>query len=111
MTMFAVAAAAVILGMLLLLVRAFAGPTVYDRVLAVNSFGTKTVLLIGVLGFVTGRPDFLDIALLYALLNFVATIAILKFFRYRTLSVGMGVADPADRPEFRETAEQEGRAS
>lgn len=99
MTMFTVAAAAVMAAMLLALVRAFAGPTLYDRVLAGNSFGTKTVLLIGVIGFVMGRPDFLDIALLYALLNFVATIAILKFFRYRTLAVAMDGAN-ADEPEF-----------
>ena len=42
-----------------------------------------TVILIGLMGFVTGRPDFLDIALLYALLNFASTIAILRFFSYR----------------------------
>ena len=53
--------------------------------IAVNSFGTHTVLLIGALGFLNGRPDFLDIALLYALINFVGTIAILKFFRYRKI--------------------------
>ena len=57
--------------------------SLYDRVLAGNSFGTKTVLLIGLMGFVTGRPDFLDIALLYALINFVGTLAILRFFSYR----------------------------
>jgi multicomponent Na+:H+ antiporter subunit F len=84
--MFVVAAAALIIAMALVLFRAIAGPTLYDRVLAVNSFGTKTVLLIGVAGFLTGRPDFLDIALLYALINFVATIAILKFFRYQVLA-------------------------
>lgn len=95
MMMFAVAAAAVIAAMALALARAFAGPSLYDRVLAGNSFGTKTVLLIGVMGFVMGRPDFLDIALLYALLNFAATIAILKFFRYRTLSGSMHVAPTA----------------
>ena len=71
--------------MALVLYRLYAGPSVYDRVLAVNSFGTATVLLIGVVGFATGRPDFLDIALLYALINFVGTIAILKFFRYNTV--------------------------
>ena len=66
--------------------------------LAVNSFGTKTVLLLGLIGFLTGRPDFLDIALLYALLNFVATIAILKFFRYATLSPSMtGFAPEEDQ--------------
>ena len=80
--MFAAATAALVVAMLLALVRALLGPTVYDRVLAVNSFGTKTVLMIAVLGFLSGRPDFMDIALLYALINFIGTIAVLKFFRY-----------------------------
>ena len=71
-------AAAIILG----LVRALLGPTLYDRVLAVNSIGTMTVLMIAVLGFLMGRPEFMDIALLYALINFIGTIAVLKFFRY-----------------------------
>lgn len=84
MMMFAAATAAIIAAMALALIRAFAGPSLYDRVLAGNSFGTKTVLLIGLMGFVTGRPDFLDIALLYALINFTATLAILRFFSYRT---------------------------
>lgn len=79
------ASLAVLATMALVLVRLFAGPSLYDRVLALNSFGTKTVLLIGLVGFVTDRPDFLDIALLYALINFVGTIAVLKFFRYRAL--------------------------
>lgn len=83
--MFAVAIIAIFIAMVLVLVRLFAGPTLYDRVLAVNSFGTHTVVFIGILGFLTGRPDFLDIALLYALINFVGTIAILKFFRYRAI--------------------------
>ena len=85
MNMFAVAAIAVLAAMILILVRLFAGPTLYDRVLAVNLFGTHTVLFIGILGFLNERPDFLDIALLYALINFVGTIAVLKFFRYRTI--------------------------
>ena len=83
--MFAVAAIAVFVAMILTMVRLFAGPTLYDRVLATNTFGTLTVLLIGVFGFLTERPDFLDIALLYALINFVGTIAILKYFRYRAI--------------------------
>ena len=83
--MFLVAAISLLVAMVIVLARLFAGPTLYDRVLAVNSFGTQTVLFIGVLGFLTGRPDFLDIALLYALINFVGTIAILKFFRYRAI--------------------------
>jgi len=83
--MFTAASAAILITMFLALVRLFAGPTLYDRVLAVNTFGTKTVLLIGVMGFLAERPEFLDIALLYALINFISTIAILKFFRYRAL--------------------------
>lgn len=83
--MFALAAIALFIAMILVLYRLFSGPTLYDRVLAVNSFGTHTVLFIGVLGFLSNRPDFLDIALLYALINFVGTIAILKFFRYRAI--------------------------
>ena len=83
--MFTATMAALLAAMILALARLYVGPTLYDRVLAANSFGTKTVLLIGVMGFLTGRPDFLDISLLYALLNFIGTIAVLKFFRYRTL--------------------------
>ena len=83
--MFIVAAIALFVSMILVLVRLYAGPIVYDRILAANLFGTLTVLFIAILGFLTGRPDFLDIALLYALINFVGTIAILKFFRYRAL--------------------------
>jgi len=80
--MFAAATAALVIAMLLALVRALLGPTMFDRVLAVNSFGTKTVLMIAVLGFLAERPDFMDIALLYALINFIGTLAVLKFFRY-----------------------------
>ena len=85
--MTATALIAILLGMILLLIRTLIGPTLYDRVLAVNSFGTKTVLALGLLGFVMGRPEFLDIAILYAMINFVSTIAILKFFRYRSFQV------------------------
>ncbi len=76
-------------GMTLMLVRLLRGPELYDRVLAVNSFGTKTVLFLCVFAFLIGRPDAVDIALLYALMNFIATIAILKFFRYRTLDIAL----------------------
>ena len=79
--MFIAAAAALIAAMILALARAFAGPTVYDRILAVNHIGSQTVLLIAVMGFITGRPDFLDISLLYALINFVATIAVLRYVK------------------------------
>lgn len=83
--MFTFATAAVFLCMCMLLIRLFIGKTLYDRVLALNTFGTCTVLFIGTMGFLFGRPDFLDIALLYALINFVGTIAVLKFFRYRRI--------------------------
>lgn len=83
--MFAAAALAILTTMSLAMVRALLGPTVYDRVLAVNMFGTKTVLIIAVLGFLTGRPDFLDLALLYGLINFIGTLAVLKFFEYGDL--------------------------
>ncbi|MEO0883118.1 MAG: monovalent cation/H+ antiporter complex subunit F [Pseudomonadota bacterium] len=84
------------IGTALILSRALTGPTLYDRVLAVNSFGTKIVLLLGVLGFFMGRPDFLDIAILYALINFVATIAVLKFVRYRSFQVTLVRRDTED---------------
>jgi multicomponent Na+:H+ antiporter subunit F len=77
---------AVLLVMLLALVRALRGPTVYDRILAVNVFGTKTVLLITIEGFVFGRPDFLDIALVYALINFISVIGVLRYFEYTRAS-------------------------
>jgi multicomponent Na+:H+ antiporter subunit F len=77
--MFALAAVAILVSMALALVRALLGPTVFDRILAANMFGTKTVVLIAVLGFLGGRPEFLDLALVYALMNFIGTIAVLKF--------------------------------
>lgn len=80
--MFVAAALGVLVCMILAMARAVLGPTVYDRIMAVNSFGTLTVLLIAVLGFVSGRPDFLDIALVYAFISFIGTIAVLKFIRY-----------------------------
>ena len=76
---------ALIATMFLALLRAILGPTVYDRVLAVNMFGTKTVLLLSVISFFFGRPDFLDLALAYALINFIGVLAVLKFFRGRAL--------------------------
>ncbi len=76
-------------GMALILVRLIAGPTLYDRALAVNSFGTKIVLFLCMFSLIIGRADGVDIAILYALMNFIATVAILKFFRYRALSEPM----------------------
>jgi multicomponent Na+:H+ antiporter subunit F len=82
--MFAAVAVAILVVMALALARAVTVPTVYDRILAVNMFGTKTVLLISVLGHVADRPDFIDIALVYALINFISIIAVLRFFEYST---------------------------
>lgn len=83
-------AAAILVTMALALARAFTGPTLFDRILAVNMFGTKTVLIIAVLGFLMGRPEFMDIALAYALINFIAVIALLKYFKYGSLAIGPG---------------------
>jgi len=94
--MFVAVALGILACMILAMARAVLGPTVYNRILAVNSFGTLTVLLIAVLGFVTGRPDFLDIALVYAFINFISVIAVLKFIRYGDM--GWPQNDP-DEPQ------------
>jgi multicomponent Na+:H+ antiporter subunit F len=73
------AGVAILVAMGLALLRTLLGPTVWDRILAVNSFGTKTVLLMALLGAVAGRADYLDVALLYALVNFVGTVALMRF--------------------------------
>ncbi len=84
--MFAAAAIALLATLVLLLARAVLGPTVFDRLLAANAVGTVSVLLLAVMGFLNGRPDFLDLALVYAMLNVVGTIAVLKFFRAGSLA-------------------------
>lgn len=76
---------AVLVTMGLALARAYLGPRLYDRILAINMFGTKTVLFIAVVGFFLGRPDFLDIALFYALINFVSVVAVLRLTHYDEL--------------------------
>ncbi|WP_151484612.1 monovalent cation/H+ antiporter complex subunit F [Streptomyces albicerus] len=77
--------AALLVTMVLTLLRAFLGPGLYNRILAINTFGTKTVLFVAVAGFLFGRPEFLDIGILYALVNFVATVAVLRLTHYREL--------------------------
>jgi len=90
----------IIVSMGLMLVRLIGGPTLYDRLLAVNSFGTKTVLFLCVFCFIIDRPDGVDIAILYALMNFIATIAALKFFNYKALTVGlMGTKEITEESE------------
>jgi len=92
--MFAAAALALLVALGLALLRALAGPTVFDRALAANSIGTLAMMMLAVFGFLTGRPEFLDLAILYGLLNLVGTIALLKFFRVGDLG------DPGE-PEAR----------
>ncbi|MDH3991607.1 MAG: monovalent cation/H+ antiporter complex subunit F [Gammaproteobacteria bacterium] len=82
--MYILVSIAILVTMVLALVRALLGPSVYDRVLAVNVFGTKTVLLLSVMAFLNGRPDFLDLALAYALINMVGILAVLVFFQSRS---------------------------
>lgn len=93
--MFAVAIAAVLTSLTLAVIRALKGPTVFDRVLAANSVGTSAILLLALFGFLTNRPEFLDIGLLYALLNVVGTLAVLKFFRYGSLAHGGETEEPS----------------
>ena len=84
--MYLVVSLAILVTMVLALLRALRGPSVYDRVLAVNMFGTKTALLLSVIAFLFERPDFLDLALAYALINLVGILAVLEFFQNRTRS-------------------------
>ena len=84
--MFIVATLAVLIALVLAVSRAILGPSVFDRVLAGNSVGTLAILLLAVLGFLTGRPEWLDIALTYCLLNIIGTLAVLKYFRYGDLA-------------------------
>lgn len=79
--MFAAAAIAMLATMALAMVRALAGPTVFDRIAALNMVGTKVTLLIVAAGFLIDRTDYLDIALTYALINFIGTVAVLRFYR------------------------------
>ena len=72
-------AIAMLIGLFIILIRAIIGPTVYDRILATNAIGTKTILFVTLLGYISGRTEFIDMAIVYALISFITTIAILKF--------------------------------
>jgi multicomponent Na+:H+ antiporter subunit F len=76
------------------LVRAARGPTVFDRILALNLFGTKTVLLICVFSFLIHRTDFLDLALLYSLMSFISIVAVLRFSKYGHLGDPEASSEP-----------------
>ncbi|ANV99512.1 monovalent cation/H+ antiporter complex subunit F [Bradyrhizobium icense] len=84
--MFAAAAAAILAALALAITRAIKGPTVFDRVLAGNAVGNLAIVLLAVVGFLTGRPEFLDVGLTYGLLNLIGTLAVLKFFRHGDLA-------------------------
>ncbi|MCC5794313.1 MAG: pH regulation protein F [Chromatiales bacterium] len=92
--MFFAVALAILFTLGLALARAFIGPTIHDRILAVNVVGTKAVLMIAVVGFIVGRPEFIDIAIVYALLNYIGIIAVLRVFESGSLA-----AEPVEEPE------------
>ena len=83
--MFAAASIAMLVTLSLVLVRAALGPTVFDRAQAANTVGTCALILLALIGFLTGRPEFLDLAIVYGLLNVIGTIAVLKYFRHGNL--------------------------
>lgn len=84
--MFVAATAAILVALALAITRAIRGPTVFDRVLAGNTVGTLAIMLLAAVGFLTGRPEFLDIGLTYGLLNLIGSLAVLKFFRHGDLA-------------------------
>jgi multicomponent Na+:H+ antiporter subunit F len=98
MSMVAAATLAVLVTIGLALARAARGPSVFDRLQAANTIGTCAMLVLALLGFVVGRPEFLDLALVYGLLNVIGVIAVLKFFRQGDLGAD-GVAAEAQRSE------------
>jgi multicomponent Na+:H+ antiporter subunit F len=95
--MFAAATLALLVTLLLALIRAAMGPSVFDRAQAANSVGTVAMLLLAVIGFLTGRPEFLDLAITYGLLNVIGTIAVLKYVRRGDLGDSGASPPGADR--------------
>jgi multicomponent Na+:H+ antiporter subunit F len=92
--MFTVAAVGVVVTMALTLARALIGPDIFNRIMAVNVFGTLSVMLIAIYGFIDGRPEFLDLAMVYALINFIGTIAVTKYVTFADMGHGDD-GDPA----------------
>ena len=93
--MFTAATLAVLVSLILLVARALKGPTVFDRLVAANAIGTAVILLLAVVGFLTGRPEFLDLGITYGLLNLIGTLAVLKYFRFGDLAHSGG-EEPED---------------
>jgi multicomponent Na+:H+ antiporter subunit F len=97
--MFEAACFALLLTLAGAIARALLGPTVFDRTQAVNTAGTVAMLLLAAVGFLTERPEFLDIAIIYGLLNVIGTIAVLKFFQHGDLgNPGAAPEDTSDSP-------------
>ncbi len=94
--MLVAAALAILVTMMLAMIRALLGPTIYDRILAVNMFGTKTVLLIALISAIADRGDYLDVALVYAMINFIAIMAVMKYFEFGSLGAERVPAAPGD---------------
>lgn len=84
--MFMAAMVGILATMLLAVLRTLLGPTIFDRILAINMLGTKIILLVAILGFLIGRPDFLDLALIYVFLNFIGTIAVLRYVKFKNFA-------------------------
>ena len=85
-TVLVITTLAIFVTMALALVRALTGPTIYDRILSVNMFGTKTVLVVALITYVTGHADLIDVALVYALINFIGVVAVMKLVKMRDLA-------------------------
>jgi len=79
--MFEVTTLLILLSFSLTIVSIIRGPTVYDRIISANSFGTLIVLFLSIIGYLFGRPEFIDLAIIYAILNVIGAVAILKYFR------------------------------
>ncbi len=95
--MYVIPALAILTAMFLAVVRALMGPTVFDRVLAANAIGTSAIMLLAVVGFLTGRPEWLDVGITYGILNLIGTFAVLKFFRHGNLAHSGEVRDDGEQ--------------
>ncbi|HKL53001.1 MAG TPA: monovalent cation/H+ antiporter complex subunit F [Wenzhouxiangellaceae bacterium] len=94
-TVLVLTALAIFVTMALALVRALKGPSVFDRIVAVNVIGTKTVLIVALITAISGNDNLIDVALVYALINFIAIVAVLKLSRMRDLAAA-GEGDITD---------------
>lgn len=94
-TVLVLTALAIFLTMALVLTRALKGPSVFDRIVAVNVFGTKTVLIVALITVISGNHDLIDVAVVYALINFITVVAVLKLSRMRDLAAA-GQGDITD---------------